>query len=330
MPEAMTDKKVPPVEMALSVVIPVFDQDPALTRLFDRLYPVLDGLGEPYEAVFVDDGSRDRSATLLRQQHKLRPDTTRIVYLRGHAGRDAALMAGLAACVGRRIVTLDPDLQCPPEEIPRLLEEMDRGYDTVGAVRRPCQDPQWRELVSGLVNGLRERVTGMRMADPSCTLRAYAREIVDAALASSGAGGSILALAYGYAANPTEIRIEHEAGAAAESNVPLHQLVRLNFDLMTGPSLAPLRVFSLAALGVSIASCAFAVCLVLLWLIVGPEGGEFLGLFGLLFFLVGISLFGIGLLGEYLGQVVQQARGRPPYLVREELAPRPAARRSRG
>lgn len=330
MPEAMPDKKVPPIEMALSVVIPVFDQEPALTRLFDRLYPVLDGLGEPYEAVFVDDRSRDRSATLLRQQHKLRPDTTRVVYLRGHAGRDAAVMAGLAACVGRRIVTLDPDLQCPPEEIPRLLKEMDLGHDTVGVIRRPRADPKWRELVSELVNGLRERVTGIRMGDPSCALRAYDREIVDALLASSGAGGSIPALAYGYAANPSEIPVDHEAGAAAESSVPLLQLVRLNFDLMTGHSLVPLRVFSLAALGVSIASCAFAVCLALIWLIVGPEGAGFLGLFGLLFFLVGISLFGIGVLGEYLGHVVQQARGRRPYLVREELTPRPAARRSKG
>jgi len=325
--DALNEKKAPPTETALSVVVPVFDQESALTALFDRLYPVLDGLGEPYEAVFVDDRSQDRSATLLRQQHKLRPDTTRVVYLRGHAGRDAALMAGFAACVGRRVVTLDPDLQCPPEEIPRLLKEMERGHDTVGAVRRQRQDTKWHGVASRAANGLRERITGMRMADPGCMLRAYDREIVDAVLASSGAHGSIPALAYGYAANPTEILVEHEAGAAPDSSVPLYQLVQLDIDLTTRLSQVPLRVFSLLALGISIASCAFAVWLALRWLIFGAEGEGFFGLFGLLFFLVGIILFGVGLLGAYLGQVVEQARGRPPYLVREELTPRPASRR---
>ena len=327
MPEAMHGKKAPPGEMALSVIIPVFNQETALTGLFDRLYPVLDGLGQAFEAVFVADGSGDRSATLLRQQHKLRPDSTRVVYLRSHVGQDSAIMAGFAACVGGRVVTLDADLQCPPEEIPRLLEEMDRGHDAVGAVRRQRQEPKWREVASRFANGLRERITGMRMADPGCMLRAYDREIVNAVLASNGAQGSIWALAYRYAATPTEVLVEQQASAASDSSVPLCQLVQLNIDLTTGLSQVPLRVFSLVGLGTSIASCALAICLALRWLIVGPEGEGLFGLFGLLFFLAGVILFGIGLLGEYLGQLVEQARGRPPYLVKEELIPRPAVRR---
>ncbi len=320
-------KKAPSAEVTLSVVIPVFNREAALIGLFDRLYPVLDGLGQTYEVVFVDDGGGERCATLLRQQHKLRTDTTRVVYLRGHVGQDAAITAGLAACVGRRIVTLDPELECPPEEILHLLSAMDRGHDTVGAVRRLRQDAKWREIASGLANRLRERITGIRMDDPGCTLRAYDREIVDAVLASGGTQGSVPSLAYRYAANPTEIRVEREADAAAETNVPFLQLLDLNFDLIRGASVAPLRIFPLVGFGISIVSFGIAICLVLRWMIAGPEGEALLGLFGLLFFLAGVILFGIGLLGAYLGQVIEQARGRLPYLVREELIPHPAARR---
>ena len=315
--------------IALSVVIPVYNEEAVLTALFDRLYPVLDALGQPYEAVFVDDGSRDRSATLLRQQYKLRPDTTRVLYLRNNAGQHASIMAGFAACAGQRIVTLDADLQNPPEEIPNLLAAMDRGHDYVGSIRRNRQDPKWRDLASRLTNRLRERITGIHMTDQGCMLRAYDRDIVDAVLASREAHTFIPALAYLYAANPTEISVEHAARAAGESKYPLYKLIHLNFDLMTSFSLVPLQVFSLAGIGIAVASFAFVIYLALRRLLVGPEAEGLFTLFGLLFFLAGVILFGIGLLGEYVGRVFQQTRGRPHYLVREELAPRPTGRRSK-
>lgn len=330
MRDAMNDKNAPPAEIALSVVIPVSDQEAVLTRLFDRLYPVLDGLGQTYEAVFVADGSGDRSATLLRQQHKLRPNTTRVVYLRSSVGQDAAVLAGFAACVGRHVVTLDADLQCPPEEIPRLLAEMDRGHDVVGAIRRPLQHPTWRDAASRFANGLRERITGVRMADPGCMLRAFDREIVDAVLASGGTHGSISALAYRLAANPTEVVVEDDADTAADSKFPLYRLLRLNLDIITEFSLAPLRVFSMMAIGLSVASFAVVIYLLLRGLFVGAEGEGLVALFGLLFFLVGVILFGVGLLSEYIGHIVQQVSGRPQHLVREELTPRSVGRRGKG
>ncbi len=287
---------------------------------------MLDALGLPYEAVFQDDGSRDRSATLLRQQYKLRPDATRVLYLRNNAGQHAAIMAGFAACAGQRIVTLDADLQNPPEEIPHLLAAMDRGHDYVGSIRRNRHDPKWRDLASRLTNRLRERITGIHMTDQGCMLRAYDREIVDAVLASNEVHTFIPALAYRYAANPTEITVEHAARAAGESKYPLYKLIHINFDLMTGFSLVPLQIFSLAGIGIAIASFVFVIYLALRRLFVGPEAEEVFTLFGVLFFLAGVILFGIGLLGEYVGRVVQQTRGRPDYLVREELAPRPSGR----
>ncbi len=305
----------------LSVVIPVYNEEAVLPQLFDRLYPVLDRLGLSYEVVLVDDGSRDRSATLLRQQHRIRPDTTRILLLRTNAGQHAAILAGFEVAVGRRVVTLDADLQNPPEEIPRLLAEMDRGHDYVGSIRRKRKDARWRDFASKVMNRLRERITRVQMTDQGCMLRAYDREIVEAVLASDEAHTFIPALAYLYAANPTEILVEHDERAAGESKYPLYKLIHLNFDLMTGFSLVPLQLFSLIGIAIALAAFAFVVFLAVRRLVVGPEAEGVFTLFGILFFLAGVILFGIGLLGEYVGRIYEQSRGRPKYLIRAHLRP---------
>src|SRR5439155_2177224 len=119
----------------VSVVIPVYNEEAGLQALFDRLYPALDRLNASYEVVFINDGSRDRSAALLRAQFQKRPDVTRVVLFNGNYGQHMAIMAGFERCRGERIVTLDADLQNPPEEIGKLLAEMDRGHDYVGSIR---------------------------------------------------------------------------------------------------------------------------------------------------------------------------------------------------
>jgi undecaprenyl-phosphate 4-deoxy-4-formamido-L-arabinose transferase len=311
--------ETPAVE--LSVVIPVYDEEAVLPMLFDRLYPVLDGLGIGYEAVFVDDGSRDRSATLLRQQHKLRPDVTRVLLLRGDAGQHAAIMAGFDASTGGRLVTLDADLQNPPEEIPRLLAEMDRGHDYVGGVRRQRRSSRWRDWALKAMSRLREQITRVRMTDQGCMLRAYDREVVDAVLASQEAHPCIPALAYLYAVNPTEIEVDHDERAAGESKHPFYRPVHLDLDLITGLTLAPLRIFSLVSIGISLAAFVLVIFLAFRRLIVGPEVEGLFTLFCVLFFLLGVILFGIGLLGQYVGRVYEQSRGRPSYLVRAHLRP---------
>jgi undecaprenyl-phosphate 4-deoxy-4-formamido-L-arabinose transferase len=329
MSDAAHDKKAPSAEAVLCVIVPVLDGEAALTGLFDRLYPVLDGLGQPYEVVFVDNGSRDRSATLLRQQHRLRPDTTRVIGLRGKLGVDGTLRAGLDACSGRRIVTLGADLQDPPEEIPRLVAELDRGHDYVGTIRRR-QDPPWRRAVVRLANGLREQLTGIGMADPGSGLRAYDREVLGVALDAGEAATLVSAFAWRCAADPTEIPVEPGHDEKQGPGSPLYEAVDLNLQLLTRFSLLPLRVFSLAGMGSALAALAVAAGLALRWLILGPAGEGLVGLLALLFLFVGVILFGVGLLGGYLGLILDQVRGRPQRLVREELPPRPASRRPRG
>ena len=220
--------------LQLSVVIPVYNEEAGLDVLFARLYPALDALNLSYEIIFINDGSRDRSAAMLREQYERRPEVTRVVLLAGNFGQHMAIMAGFSRCRGERIVTLDADLQNPPEEIGKLLARMDEGYDYVGGVRQQRQDSSWRRYGSWAMNHLRERITHVVMSDQGCMLRAYSREVIAAINNSHEVNTFIPALAYTYARNPGEVQVAHEERAAGESKYSLYNLIRLNFDLVTG------------------------------------------------------------------------------------------------
>jgi undecaprenyl-phosphate 4-deoxy-4-formamido-L-arabinose transferase len=303
----------------VSVIIPVYNEEAGLQALFDRLYPALDKLQASYEIVFINDGSRDRSAAILREQFQKRPDVTRVILFNGNFGQHKAIMAGFEHCRGKRIVTLDADLQNPPEDIGKLLAKMDEGYDYIGSIRRQRSDSWWRHLASRAMNRLRERITHIRMTDQGCMLRAYSRDIIDTINQCHEVNTFIPALAYSFARNPTEITVGHEERAAGESKYSLYSLVRLNFDLMTGFSIVPLQMFSMIGIAVSILSAFFVVFLMIRRLIVGPEAEGMFTLFAIAFFLIGIALFGIGLLGEYVGRIYQEVRHRPRYLVQAIL-----------
>src|SRR5919198_3332506 len=311
-----------PISMDLSVVIPVYNEEEGLPTLFARLYPALDALGLSYEVIFVNDGSRDRSAALLREQFAKRPDVTRVVLLNGNFGQHMAIMAGFERTRGERIVTLDADLQNPPEEIARLLAKMDEGYDYVGGVRSEGHDNAFRRFGSRAMNRLRERITKIRMSDQGCMLRAYSRPIVDAINACREVSTFIPALAYTFAQRPTEVEVAHEARAAGTSKYSAYKLIRLNFDLVTGFSVVPLQMFSLFGIGVSILS-VLVYLVVMIQRIVAGEPLDTLRTFWdrdiLQFFLIGIVLFGLGLVGEYVGRIYQQVRQRPRWLVQAVL-----------
>lgn len=303
----------------LSVVIPVYNEEQGLQALFDRLYPALDELGIAYEILFVNDGSRDRSAAILREQFQKRPDVTRVVLFNGNYGQHMAIMAGFEHCRGQRVVTLDADLQNPPEDTGLLLAKMDEGHDYVGSIRRQRNDSMWRHVASRAMNGLREKITHIKMTDQGCMFRAYDRSIIDAINSCKEVSTFIPALAYSFAHNPAEVVVGHEERAAGESKYSMYSLVRLNFDLMTSFSLVPLQMFSMLGMLISLGSALFFVFLVLRRLIIGPEAEGLFTLFALMFFLIGIALFGIGLLGEYIGRIYQQVRHRPRYLVEAVL-----------
>jgi undecaprenyl-phosphate 4-deoxy-4-formamido-L-arabinose transferase len=306
----------------LSVVIPVYNEEAGLAALFARLYPALDALGVRYEVIFVNDGSRDHSAALLREQFTARPDVTRVILFNANYGQHLAILAGFERVRGERVVTLDADLQNPPEEIGKLLAEMDAGADYVGGVRRTREDAWWRRTASRLMNRLRERITRIRMTDQGCMLRAYSRDIVDAIAAAREVSTFIPALAYTFAHHPTEVDVLHEERAAGESKYSMYRLMRLNFDLVTGFSLVPLQLFSVVGMIVAIASVIlYAVVIVERTLLGGfLEGVKALWDRDILeFFLIGCIMFGLGLLGEYVGRIYQQVRDRPRYVIRAVL-----------
>jgi undecaprenyl-phosphate 4-deoxy-4-formamido-L-arabinose transferase len=303
----------------VSVVVPVYNEEDGLQALFDRLYPALDALNTPYEILFVNDGSRDRSAGLLSAQYEKRPDVTRVILFNGNFGQHRAILAGFEHSRGERIVTLDADLQNPPEDIGTLLVEMDKGHDYVGSIRRQRNDSWWRHVASRCMNRLREKLTKIKMTDQGCMLRAYSRRIIDTINRCQEMNTFIPALAYSFSQNPTEVTVGHEERFAGESKYSLYSLIRLNFDLMTGFSILPLQLFSMLGIVVSIGSGGLFVLLVLRRLIMGPEVGGLFTLFAIVFFLIGIALFGIGLLGEYIGRIYQEVRQRPRYLIADIL-----------
>lgn len=305
--------------LLVSVVIPVYNEEAGLAALFARLYPALDKLAIPYEILFVNDGSADRSAALLREQFQKRPDVTRVILFNGNYGQHMAIMAGFEHARGGRIITLDADLQNPPEEIGNLLAEMDKGHDYVGTIRKLRQDSAFRRYASKAMNKLRERITSIKMTDQGCMLRAYSKDIVAAINQTRDTSTYIPALAYSFAHNPVEIEVAHEERFAGESKYSLYKLIQLNFDLMTGFSTAPLQVFSLIGIAISILSIAFVGYLAVRRLVVGPEAEGVFTLFGIAFFLIGITLFGIGLLGEYVGRIYEQVRSRPRFMIQAVL-----------
>jgi undecaprenyl-phosphate 4-deoxy-4-formamido-L-arabinose transferase len=301
----------------ISVVIPVYNEEPALPALFARLYPALDALGRSYEVIFVNDGSRDRSAALLREQFALRAAVTRVVLFAANFGQHRAIMAGFSYARGRYLITLDADLQNPPEEIVRVVAELDAGHDYVGTIRQQRQDVIWRRWASRFINKLRERTTRIRITDQGCMFRGYARSIVDVINQCTENNTFVPALAYTFAGAPTEIKVRHEDRSSGESKYSVYHLIKLNFDLMTGFSTVPMQLFSAFGFAVSVLSVLFGIGLVVRRLVWGADPAEqgVFTLFAVAFLLIGVTLFGLGLLGEYIGRIYEEVRRRPRYIV---------------
>ena len=303
----------------VSVVIPVFNEQENLPQLYQRLAQTLEKLNKPYEIIFVDDGSKDDSRGILTEIYQQSPKTVRVIFFNRNYGQHMAIMAAFEHVRGEVVVSLDADLLNPPEEIPKLLEKISEGFDVVGGCRALRQDSLWRKTASKLNNYLRYRMTNIRMTDQGCMLRAYQRHIVDLMVEGAETSTFIPALAYSFAANPTEIEVKHDARLAGVSKYNLYRLLRLNFDLMTGFSLIPLQIFTISGLILSFFSILFFAYLVLRRFIAGPEVEGVFTLFALLFFLAGVIMMGLGIIGEYIGRIYQEVRRRPRYLIKNIL-----------
>jgi undecaprenyl-phosphate 4-deoxy-4-formamido-L-arabinose transferase len=299
-------------------VIPVFNEEATLPTLFPRLSSALGALGRPYEIIFVDDGSRDRSVDLLRAESGKQPGRVVVVELSRNFGQHPAILAGFSVARGDAIVTLDADLQNPPEEIGKLLAKMDEGFDVVGGVRQQRQDTFFRRAASWMVNRVTVAITGIKMSDYGCMLRAYSREVVELINRSEEHSTFIPALAQSIARHPAEVPVAHAERTAGESKYSLYRLIRLNFDLMTGFSVVPLQLFTLLGFVTASGGVLFGIYLLVrrFILLKASEAEGVFTLFALAFVVMGVLMAGVGIVGEYVGRIYQEVRGRPRYLIR--------------
>lgn len=304
--------------MPVSVVIPVFNEQQCLGELVERSLAACRQSDLGFELILVDDGSTDRSPELIREAAARQPEV-RGVMLNRNYGQHAAVTAGLAQAAGEVVVTLDADLQNPPEEIPRLVAAAMAGHDVVGTIRVPREDSLFRRAASAATNFFVQRSTGVRMHDYGCMLRAYRRPVVDAMLQCRERSTFIPVLANRFAGRTTEIEVRHERRRAGQSKYGLLRLVRLQFDLVTSMTTFPLRVLTAAGALLAGSGFAFGLALVVARLIFGAAWaaqGVFT-LFAVLFFFLGAQFVGLGLLGEYVGRIYDDVRARPRYFVRE-------------
>jgi undecaprenyl-phosphate 4-deoxy-4-formamido-L-arabinose transferase len=315
------NEPTPPPE--ISVVIPVFNEEDNLRELGERLIRTLTAMGRPFEIIFVDDGSTDRSWQLLSDLNGQYPQYIRALQFHRNFGQHQAIFAGFQAARGKVMVTLDADLQNPPEEIPRLVAKLDEGYDTVGGWRENRRDSLFRRLPSQLVNYVMSRVTGVKLRDYGCMLRAYRREVVDSINQCQESSSFIPALANLFSHRVAEIPVGHAERERGTSKYSLIKLLRLNFDLMTGFSNLPIHLVGFMGVAIALLGLLFGLMLFIRRFFVGPEVEGVFTLFAILFVFVGLNTLGLALIGEYVGRIYREVRGRPRFVIRQTLGPEP-------
>ena len=303
----------------VSIVAPVYNEEVNLEELVRRCVAVGEGLDSAYEIILVDDGSKDRSPEMITEAANAHQGKVIGVLLNRNYGQHAAVMAGLAQSQGDVVVTLDADLQNPPEEIPKLLEKASQGCDVVGSVRQQRQDTFFRRSASKIINKAVQKATGVMMTDYGCMLRAYHRSIVDAMLACHERSTFIPVLANTFARQPGEVKVAHADRSNDETKYSLMKLINLQFDLLTSMTTFPLRLLSVLGGLLALAGFAFSIVLLVTRMVYGADwaGEGVFTVFAILFIFIGVQLLAMGLLGEYIGRIYHDVRARPRYFIHQ-------------
>ncbi len=302
----------------MSVLIPVLNEQESLPELHERLYRVLEGLKKPFEIIYINDGSTDRTEQILEGFHKESPAVKVIEFNRNY-GQHMALFSGFEHSKGDIVITIDADLQNPPEEIPRLVEQIELGYEVVGTYRKERKYSIFRKIPSYIVNRITAKLVGVKLKDYGCMLRAYQRNIIDYINMCPESSSFVPALANTFAKRIVEIEVGHEERKKGTSKYSPFRLLRLNFDLMTSFSLLPIQFIGVLGVVIAVLGLLFAVFLFVRRLIVGPELEGTFTLFAILFFFMGVQIFALGIIGEYIGRIYQEVRRRPRYIIKKEL-----------
>ncbi|HQE79997.1 MAG TPA: glycosyltransferase [Syntrophorhabdaceae bacterium] len=302
----------------VSVLIPVLNEEESLLELNERLLKVMEGMKKPYEIIYINDGSTDNTPYILERFHNENKNIKIIEFNRNY-GQHMALFGGFEYAKGDIIITIDADLQNPPEEIPKLVAKMEEGYEVVGTYRKDRKDSIFRTIPSYIVNKITARLVGVRLRDYGCMLRAYRKDIVEYMKMCPESSSFIPALANTFAKKIVEIEVDHEERKKGKTKYSILKLFQLNFDLMTNFSLLPIQFIGMVGIVIALLGVSFAVFLFIRRLIVGPESEGLFTLFAILFFFIGIQILALGIIGEYIGRIYQEVRRRPRFIVKREL-----------
>lgn len=323
---------------SLSVTIPVFDEEQNVRILYERLIEVLETLGIPWELIFVNDGSRDGSAAAL-DELAAKDARVRVVHFRRNFGQTAAMMAGVDFASGDVIVPIDADLQNDPRDIPGLLAKLDEGYDVVSGWRRDRKDHRLRRnMLSRVANRLISFISGVKLHDYGCTLKAYRREVIKDVKLYGEMHRFIPIYASWLGANITEIPVTHHPRVHGKSKYGIERVVKVVFDLVVVKFLArysekPMYVFGTAgalSLFISFASGLWALYLKL------ADGVSFiqtpLPLLVVMTGITGVMCFLMGLTAELVMRTYFESQSKATYLVSrvENLSSKVAAQRTNG
>jgi undecaprenyl-phosphate 4-deoxy-4-formamido-L-arabinose transferase len=303
-------------ETMISLVIPIYNEEANLSHLIERLRSVMQRMGKNYEIIFVDDGSRDNTLSILKSF--LTYPEIRVVELTRNYGQHAAIFSGFSVVQGDIVITLDADLQNPPEEIPNLVRVMEEGdYDVVGTIRKERKDSFFRTFPSRLINGVTRKITKVNMSDWGCMLRAYRRNIVDRMVNCHEHSTFIPALATYFSKKVTEIEVAHESRYGGESHYSLRKLINLQFDLVSSFSDFPLKFIMYAGIGMAFLGISFGLLLGIARLVYGAHWAAqgIFTLFAILFAFIGFQFFALGVMGEYIGRIYREVRKRPEYMI---------------
>jgi undecaprenyl-phosphate 4-deoxy-4-formamido-L-arabinose transferase len=304
--------------LKFSVVIPVFNEAENLKILHTRLTDVMRRLKKPYEIIYVDDGSRDDSFQILKSLHA-QDKNTKVIRFARNFGQHPAVMAGFEAVRGEMIITLDADMQNPPEEIPKLLAKLNEGYEVVNGYRENRHDLFWRKMSSRLSNWLMSRVTGVKLKDYGSMFRIYKREIIEMVKLSKEHSRFITALVSWLGASIAEVEVAHDSRYAGQSKYNVFKMLKMYYDLITGFTIFPIQFVTYLGFIFAFIGFAMGIYLLIYRLLIGPGISGFVTFAMIGFFLFGILLVAIGLIGEYIARIFIEVRGRPYYIIKESL-----------
>lgn len=312
----------------ISVVVPVYNEEDSIDKLYTELNHALEALNRPYEVIVADDGSRDNSFARLSEIHERDP-RWRVIQFRRNFGQTAAMQAGFDAAYGRIVITIDADLQNDPADIPRLLEKMEtEGYDIVSGWRMNRKEPFLsRRLPSMTANALISRTTGVVLHDYGCSLKAYRNEVVKNVQLYQGLHRFIPALASTYGVKVAEIPVNDRPREFGKSKYGIWRTFRVMLDLIAVLFLLnhfqrPIYIFGGIGMGMSALGGVIGLYLSLLKLFTGVEiGSRPLLLMSVLLIIVGVQMLSIGLVAEMLMRTYYESSGeKRSYYIRNELS----------